>query len=68
MLQPLNGGNDGRVGEKDISRIIAEGTEIDEAVKQAVQKEVLQHKLAGNPIVGMQDGKMVWMKPEEIPA
>ncbi len=54
--------------KKDISRIIAEGTEIDEAVKQAVQKEVLQHKLAGNPIVGMQDGKMVWMKPEEIPA
>ena len=54
--------------KKDISRIIAECTEIDEAVKQAVQKEVLQHKLAGNPIVGMQDGKMVWMKPEEIPA
>ena len=54
--------------KKDISRIIAEGTEIDEAVKQAAQKEVLQHKLAGNPIVGMQDGKMVWMNPEEIPA
>jgi hypothetical protein len=28
----------------------------------------LQHKLAGNPIVGMKDGKMVWLKPEEIPA
>ena len=51
---------------KDISKIIAEGTEIDEAVKQAVQKAVLQHKLAGNPIVGMQNGKMVWLKPEEI--
>jgi len=54
--------------KKDISRIIAEGTEIDKAIKQAVQKAVLQHKLAGNPIVGMQDGKMVWLKPEEIPA
>lgn len=52
--------------KKDISRILAEGTEIDEAVKQAVQKAVLQHKLAGNPIVGMKDGKMVWLKPEEI--
>lgn len=52
--------------KKDISKIIAEGTEIDEAVKQAVQKAVLQHKLAGNPIVGMQNGKMVWLKPEEI--
>jgi hypothetical protein len=52
--------------KKDISRIIAEGTEIDAALKQAVQKAVLQHKLAGNPIVVMQDGKMVWLKPEEI--
>lgn len=54
--------------KKDISRIIAEGTEIDEAVKQAAQKAVLQHKLAANPIVGMKDGKMVWLKPEEIQA
>jgi len=54
------------VVKKDISRIIAEGTEIDKAIKQAVQKAVLQHKLAGNPIVVMQDGKMVWLKPEEI--
>jgi hypothetical protein len=52
--------------KKDISSIIAEGTEIDEAVKQAVQKAVLQHKLAGNPIVAIKDGKMVWLKPEEI--
>lgn len=54
--------------KKDISRILAEGTEIDEAVKQAVQKAILQHKLAGNPIVGMMDGEMVWLKPEEIQA
>lgn len=54
------------VVKKDISRIIAEGTEIDKAIKQAVQKAVLQHKQAGNPIVVMQDGKMVWLKPEEI--
>ena len=54
--------------KKDISKILAEVTEIDEAVKQAVQKAVLQHKLAGNPIVGMKDGKMVWLKPEEIQA
>lgn len=52
--------------KKYISKILAEGTEINEAVKQAVQKAVLQHKLAGNPIVGMKDGKMVWLKPEEI--
>jgi isoaspartyl peptidase/L-asparaginase-like protein (Ntn-hydrolase superfamily) len=52
--------------EKDIGKIIAEGTQIDEAVKQAVKEAVLKHKQAGNPIVGMKDGQMVWIKPQEI--
>jgi hypothetical protein len=52
--------------KKDIGKIIAEGTQIDEAVKQAVKEAVLKHKQAGNPIVGMKDGQMVWIKPDEI--
>jgi hypothetical protein len=52
--------------KKDIGRILIEGTEIDEAVKKAVMEAVLKHKQAGNPIVGMKDGQMVWLKPEEI--
>lgn len=36
------------------------------AVESAVRGAVLRHKQAGNPIVGMMDGKMVWLKPEEI--
>lgn len=54
--------------KKDIGRILNEGTEIDEAVKKAVREAVLRHKQAGNPIVGMKDGQMVWLKPEEIQA
>ena len=54
--------------KKDIGRILTEGTEIDEAVKKAVKEAVLKHKQAGNPIVGMKDGQMVWLKPEEIQA
>ncbi len=52
--------------KKDIGKIIAEGTQIDEAVKQAVKEAVLRHKNAGNSIVAMKDGHMVWLKPEEI--
>ncbi|MFZ4859683.1 MAG: hypothetical protein ACOYL3_25205 [Desulfuromonadaceae bacterium] len=52
--------------KKDIGKIIAEGTQIDEAVKQAVKEAVLRHKSAGNSIVTMKDGHMVWLKPEEI--
>jgi isoaspartyl peptidase/L-asparaginase-like protein (Ntn-hydrolase superfamily) len=51
---------------KDIDKILGEGTEIDEAVKKAVKEAVLRHKQAGNPIVVMKDGQMVWLKPEEI--
>jgi isoaspartyl peptidase/L-asparaginase-like protein (Ntn-hydrolase superfamily) len=52
--------------KKDIRKIITEGTQIDEAVKQAVKDAVLRHKNAGNSIVTMKDGQMVWLKPEEI--
>jgi len=47
-------------------RFIAEGTQSDEAVKQAVKEAVLRNKNAGNSIVTMKDGHMVWLKPEEI--
>lgn len=52
--------------KKDIGKIIAEGTQIDEAVRQAVKEAVLKHKQAGNPIVAMRDGQMVWIKADEI--
>lgn len=52
--------------EKSIDEIFAEGTLIDKALKEAVHEAVLQHKRAGNPIVTWRDGKMVWLKPEEI--
>ena len=52
--------------EKSFGDIFAEGTLIDKALKQAVREAILQHKRAGNPIVVWRDGKMVWLKPEEI--
>ena len=54
------------VAKKDIGKILFEGTAIDEAIKKAVRDAILKHKQAGNPIVGMKDGEMVWLKPEEI--
>ncbi|MBM4145272.1 MAG: hypothetical protein FJ240_03215 [Nitrospira sp.] len=53
--------------KKSINEIFEEGTPIDEALKQAVRKALLRHKQAGNPVVVWQNGKMVWLKPEEIP-
>ena len=35
-------------------------------LKKAVQEALVRHKQAGNPIVVWRDGKIVWIKPEEI--
>ncbi len=54
--------------KKDISRIIADRDRIASALAEGVKDALKRHKQAGNPIVVMQDGKMVWLKPEEIQA
>ena len=53
--------------EKSIDEIFKEGSLIDNALKKAIQETLLRHKQAGNPIVVWRDGKIVWLKPEEIP-
>jgi hypothetical protein len=49
-----------------IDEMLADKEKIKSAVVSAVREAVLRHKQAGNPIVVMKDGKMVWLKPEEI--
>ena len=53
--------------EKSIDEIFKEGSLIDKALKKAVQEALVRHKQAGNPIVVWRDGKIIWLKPEEIP-
>ncbi|MDP2683376.1 MAG: hypothetical protein Q8P28_11395 [Deltaproteobacteria bacterium] len=53
--------------EKTIDEIFKAGVPIDKALKKAVQVALLHHKQAGNPIVIWRNGKIIWLKPEEIP-
>ncbi len=53
--------------EKTIDAIFKEGAPIDKALKKAVQEALVRHKQAGNPIVVWRDGKIIWLKPEDIP-
>jgi len=39
---------------------------ITRALQAGVREALKRHKQAGNPIVGMKDGQMVWLKPEDI--
>lgn len=38
-----------------------------QALKEAVQEALLQHKRAGNPVAIWKDGRVVWVQPEDIP-
>lgn len=50
----------------DAKALFADGREIDAALAQAVREAILEHKRAGNPIAVWQDGRVVWIPPEEI--
>lgn len=50
----------------DISRLFEEVTPIERALRRAVREALRQHKRAGNPIAEWQDGKVVWIQPEDL--
>ncbi len=53
--------------QKDIHRIfVEEGHIIDEALTQGVRDAMLRHKKDGLPVVIERDGKIEWVKPEDL--
>jgi len=50
----------------DAKALFADGREIDAALAKAVREAILQHKRAGNPIAVWENGRVVWIPPEEI--
>lgn len=45
---------------EDVPRIL-------KAMTEAVREALLRHKLLGNPVAVWRDGRVVWLRPEEIP-
>jgi hypothetical protein len=50
-----------------IAEAFANPEKITQALTQGVREALLKHKQGGNPVVVWRNGKMVWLKPEEIP-
>ena len=50
-----------------IREIMSEGTRLDEAMAQAAREAWALHKRAGLPVPIWRAGKIVWIKPEDIP-
>lgn len=49
-----------------IDEALADRKRITQALADGVREALKKHKQACNPIVVWRDGKMVWLKPEEI--
>lgn len=52
---------------KDPNRILREdGRLIDDALRQGVRDALLRHKERRNRVVVERDGKIVWVRPEDL--
>ena len=53
---------------KDLVAILRESVLIDRALRKAARQAIKEHKEEGRPLVMSRDGKVVWMKAEELEA
>lgn len=52
--------------EDQISKIFNDTEKMRLIIQSAINDALLKHKLAGNPVCEFRDGKVVWIKPEDI--
>ncbi len=50
----------------DITALFEDGREIEAAIKKGAQQAVRIHKALGHEVATWQDGKVVWIQPEDI--
>jgi len=54
-------------GRKDIGRVMREDRQaIDDALAKGVRDAMLRHKKEDLPVVIERDGKIEWVKPEDL--
>ena len=51
---------------RSISDMIDDDELMTEAIRQGVREELLSHAKAGNSVPVSENGKIVWLSPEEI--
>ncbi|HWB10549.1 MAG TPA: hypothetical protein VG826_15070 [Pirellulales bacterium] len=53
--------------QQTLNQILTESAAVEAAVREAVRDALLMHKRLGNPVATWQDGKVVWIPPDQIP-
>jgi hypothetical protein len=52
--------------EDRISQIMNDAEKVRQIIQSAINDALLKHKHAGNPVCELRNGKVVWIKPEDI--
>lgn len=58
-------GNPEKVGSP--AELVQDAKLVENALARAVSDALRHHKRAGNPVPEWEDGKVRWLRPEEIP-
>jgi len=55
-----------RKNEDQISAIMNDSKKVREIIQSAINDALLKHKQAGNAVCELKNGKVVWIKPQDI--
>jgi len=53
--------------KRSIEELLKDDELITRALAEGVQAALRMHKRMGNPVCECKDGKIIWIKPEDIP-
>jgi hypothetical protein len=54
------------INEDRITKLMNDPEEVRKIIQSAINDALIQHKQAGNPVCEWRDGKVVWIKPQDI--
>jgi uncharacterized sporulation protein YeaH/YhbH (DUF444 family) len=57
---------DNNINDREFSKLLEDRDRMLRLVRTAVRNAVLEHKRAGNPVAGWENGKVVIVPPEDI--
>lgn len=49
-----------------ILEIMSDAEKVRQIIQTGIKDALLKHKQAGNPVCGWKNGKVYWVKPEDI--
>lgn len=55
-----------RKNEDRISKIMNDSEKVRQIIQSAINDALLKHKQAGNSVCELRNGKVVWIKPQDI--